>query len=155
MGLQANAVAENTAENTSHVSELETLRDEHIATWLHRQFLQVAYRRPAEPRSAHTSQAVEQQRRVLTAREAQAIEILNHAIEHLMTGIPADGPDTVFEDLKRCDMQAAAILARASREFFAPTAQPSSETMLHVTLAARMRAIAAHFGLMQEAQAGR
>jgi hypothetical protein len=80
--------------------------------------------------------------------EQRACHILNHAMEYLMNRVPMGGPDTVFADIQHTDMQAAAILARASRELFIPTTQPFlAPAPAPTTLRDRLRMMAAHLGL--------
>lgn len=90
--------------------------------------------------------------RSLTPRDREGIQILNHAMQHLLNGLPADNPETVFGDLQRADMQAAAVLARVSRQFFVATANEASP---HVKLRAWLRSLATHLGLIPEAQRSR
>ena len=82
--------------------------------------------------------------------ERLAFRSINHAMEYLMNRVPMGGPDTVFADIQHTDMQAAAILARASRELFIPTTQPFlAPAPSRITLRDRLRMMAAHFGLAQ------
>jgi hypothetical protein len=91
-------------------------------------------------------------KRTLTAREEQAFLILNHAMEYLMNRVPMGGPHTVFADIQDSDMQAAAILARASRELFVPTTESLPQNPSRVSLREWLRGMAAHLGLLHEGQ---
>lgn len=90
--------------------------------------------------------------RSLTPRDREGIQILNHAMQHLLNGLPADSPETVFGDLQRADMQAAAVLARVSRQFFVP---PANEASPHLKLRAWLRSLAIQLRLMHEPKRGR
>lgn len=75
-----------------------------------------------------------------------AFQTLNHAMEYLLNRVPMGGPDTVFADIQHTDMQAAALLARASRELFLPTSQPFIAKTSRPSLRDRLHMLAAHFG---------
>jgi len=78
--------------------------------------------------------------------ELHAFQTINHAIQYLMNRVPVGGPDTVFADIQHADMQAAAILARASRELFLPTTQPFIAPATPITFRDRLRAFIGHLG---------
>lgn len=121
-------------------TEPEHAPHEQTGAWLQRLF--------PEDRSTTGQRPV----RSLTPRDREGIQILNHAMQHLLNGLPADRPETVFGDLQRTDMQAAAVLARVSRQFFVP---PANEASAHLKLRAWFRSLATRLGLMHETQRGR
>jgi hypothetical protein len=59
------------------------------------------------------------------------------------------GPDTVLVDIQHSDIQAAAILARASRELLVPTMESVPQNVPRVRLRERLRGVATHLGLLR------
>jgi hypothetical protein len=94
-------------------------------------------------------------KQTLTPREERAFLILNRAMEYLMDRVPMGGPDTVLADIQHSDIQAAAILARASRELFVPTMESLSQNAPRVNFRARLREMATHLGLLHEGKSAR
>ena len=88
-------------------------------------------------------------KRTLTPREERAFLILNHAMEYLIDRVPMGGPDTVLVDIQHSDIQAAAILARASRELLVPTMESVPQNVPRVRLRERLRGVATHLGLLR------
>jgi hypothetical protein len=87
-------------------------------------------------------------KRTLTPREERAFLILNHAMEYLIDRVPMSGPDTVLADIQHSDIQAAAILARASRELLVPTTDSLRPNAPRVRFRERLRGMATRLGLL-------
>ncbi len=107
-------------------------------------------RRVLSSRSASASRrspVTEGAQRPLTGHDQTAFRMLGHAMQYLMNQVPMDGPETVFADIQHADMQAAAILARASRELFLPTAQPILAAAARVSLRERLHMVISQFGI--------
>lgn len=93
------------------------------------------------------SSATETAQRPLAGSEETAFRLLNNAMHYLMDRVPMSGPETVFADIQHADMQAAAILARASRELFLPAPQPIVAPASRVSFRERLRMVVSQLGL--------
>jgi hypothetical protein len=102
----------------------------------------------------HDAVLVAPKQQMLTRKDELAFQTLNHAMQYLMNRVPMGGPDTVFADIQHGDMQAAAILAGASRELFLPKPTPRAPEAPRFTFRDRLRAMAAHLGLHHAGQSG-
>lgn len=107
-------------------------------------------RRVLSSRSASASRrspVTEGTQRPLAGHDETAFRMLGHAMQYLMNQVPLDGPETVFADIQHADMQAAAILARASRELFLPTSQPILAPATCISLRERLRMAVSQLGV--------